>query len=200
MGKAVCNWVRGVLPAYQDGELKPSTVAAVRRHVAHCESCRAHLRLLEGAWELLDEAGAPPVRGGFTSRMMSRIVEERELERLQIRLRPHRLTRKPLDLACAHLDARRVAVVAHPHLPEPQVAQQCLSAQVFQGRRNRGLDGAFRTAHRRRRVVDAHPPQVSANHGLTLPGRQPTDRRRKSSRIEHSDRLSVGAPGHKIQV
>jgi len=97
MGKAVCNWVRGVLPAYQDGELKPSTAAAVRRHVAHCESCRAQLTLLEGAWELLDEAGAPPVRGGFTSRMMSRIVEERELERLQARLRPHRLRRQVLS-------------------------------------------------------------------------------------------------------
>ena len=94
MGKAVCNWVRGVLPAYQDGELKPSTAAAVRRHLAHCESCRAQLRLLDGAWELLDQADAPPVRSGFTSRMMERIVEEKELERLEARLRPHRLRRQ----------------------------------------------------------------------------------------------------------
>ena len=94
MAKAVCNWVRGVLPAYLDGELKLSTTAAVRRHLAQCESCRARLRLLEDAWEALDEADAPPIPSDFTSRMMARIVEEKELERFRSRLRPHRLRRQ----------------------------------------------------------------------------------------------------------
>ncbi|HET6442141.1 MAG TPA: zf-HC2 domain-containing protein [Phycisphaerae bacterium] len=96
MTAGVCNWVKGVLPAYLDGELKPSTAAAVRRHLAHCESCAARAELLEGAWNLLDEAGAPPAATGFTSRMMARIVEEKELERLEARLRPHRLRRQIL--------------------------------------------------------------------------------------------------------
>ena len=96
MTAGVCNWVKGVLPAYLDGELKPSTAAAVRRHLAHCESCAARAKLLEGAWDLLDEVGAPPAAAGFTSRMMTRIVEEKELERLEARLRPHRLRRQIL--------------------------------------------------------------------------------------------------------
>jgi anti-sigma factor RsiW len=86
MGAAVCNWVRSVLPAYLDGELKPPSARAVRRHLEYCESCRAHLRLIEGAWDLLDEAPRLPVRGGFTSRMMARVVEEKELARLEARL------------------------------------------------------------------------------------------------------------------
>lgn len=96
MTVGVCNWVKGVLPAYLDGELKPSTAAAVRRHLAHCESCAARAELLDRAWDLLDETGAPPAATGFTPRMMARIIEEKELERLEARLRPHRLRRQAL--------------------------------------------------------------------------------------------------------
>jgi anti-sigma factor RsiW len=90
MSSPVCVWVRSVLSAYLDGELKPSTAAAVRRHLKRCESCNAHFRLLEATWEVLDTAKAPPVRSGFTSHMMARLVEEKELERLEERLRSRR--------------------------------------------------------------------------------------------------------------
>jgi len=86
-----CQWVRSVLTAYLDGELKSSTAEAVRRHLEQCESCRAHARLLKESWRLLDEVPPAPVRPGFTERMMARIVEEKELSALASRLRPHRL-------------------------------------------------------------------------------------------------------------
>jgi anti-sigma factor RsiW len=125
MYSGVCHWVKGVLTAYLDGELKPSTAAAVRRHLAHCESCAARAELLKGAWDLLDEAGAPPAATGFTSRMMARIVEEKELERLEARLRPHRLRRRVLAAATALaagfllwvVAARWVSLPAEPASP-----------------------------------------------------------------------------------
>jgi anti-sigma factor RsiW len=83
-----------VLAAYLDGELKASTADAVRRHLARCESCRRRARELEEAWELLDEVKAVPVRPGFTERMMARIVEEKELQALEARLRPNRILRQ----------------------------------------------------------------------------------------------------------
>jgi anti-sigma factor RsiW len=89
-----CQWIRGVLTAYLDGELKPSTAKAVRRHLEHCESCRAHARLLRDSWGLLDESPPAPVRAGFTERMMARIVEEKDLNAVASRLRPHRVRQR----------------------------------------------------------------------------------------------------------
>jgi anti-sigma factor RsiW len=83
-----------VLTAYLDGELKPSTAQAVRRHLEHCQSCSEHAKQLEQAWETLDTLHAPPVRPGFTERMMARIVEEKDLEALEERLRPDRRLRQ----------------------------------------------------------------------------------------------------------
>jgi len=93
---APCQWVRSVLTAWLDGELKPSTAEAVRRHLAECEACRAHLNLLRESWRLLDEAPPAPVPAEFTERMMARIVEEKELSRFAARLRPHERRRKVL--------------------------------------------------------------------------------------------------------
>ena len=39
---APCQWIRSVLVAYLDGQLKPSTAEAVRRHLEQCAACRAH--------------------------------------------------------------------------------------------------------------------------------------------------------------
>jgi anti-sigma factor RsiW len=85
-----------VLVAYLDGELRPSTAEAVRRHLAHCESCRAQMRLLQESWRLLDEMPPAPVRSGFTERMMARVVEEKDLSRFAARLRPHERRRQAL--------------------------------------------------------------------------------------------------------
>ena len=94
MSSPVCHWVRSVLAAYLDGELKPSTAAAVRRHLAHCEACRKHASDLEESWKLLDAVEPAPVRPGFTEWMMARIVEEKELEALEARLGPNRILRQ----------------------------------------------------------------------------------------------------------
>ena len=94
-----CQWVRSVLTAYRDGELKPSTAEAVRRHLARCEACRAHARLLEESWRLLDELPSAPARAGFTEGMMARVVEEKELSAFAARLRPHERRRKVLASA-----------------------------------------------------------------------------------------------------
>lgn len=94
MPSSACHWIRSVLVAYLDGELKPRTAQAVRRHLERCEHCRAQARLLEESWRLLDQVPPPPIRSGFTARMMARIVEEKELEALEARLRPHRLWRQ----------------------------------------------------------------------------------------------------------
>jgi anti-sigma factor RsiW len=94
MSSPVCHWIRSVLTAYLDGELKASTAAAVRRHLARCESCRRRAKELQDAWELLDEFKPAPVQPGFTERMMARIVEEKELQALEARLRPNRVLRQ----------------------------------------------------------------------------------------------------------
>ncbi|MCX5673401.1 MAG: zf-HC2 domain-containing protein, partial [Planctomycetota bacterium] len=84
-----------VLAAYLDGELRPSTSEAVRRHLERCPDCARQAAQLEETWRLLD-AAALPIQPGFTERMMARIVEEKELEALEARLRPSRRLR---DLA-----------------------------------------------------------------------------------------------------
>ena len=94
MSDPACHWVRSVLAAYLDGELKPSTAAAVRKHLEGCRECRNHARMLTETWDVLDEVSAPPVRGGFTQRMMARIVEEKELDAFEARLNPNRRLRQ----------------------------------------------------------------------------------------------------------
>ncbi len=94
-----CQWVRSVLTAYLDGELRPSTAKAVRRHLEQCEACRAHARLLEESWRLLDEVPSRPVPAGFTERMMARLVEEKQLNTFAARLRPRERRRKALASA-----------------------------------------------------------------------------------------------------
>ncbi|MBM4019965.1 MAG: hypothetical protein FJ288_16860 [Planctomycetes bacterium] len=91
---APCNWIRGVLAAYLDGELKASTAEAVRRHLERCRHCARYAAQLEETWKILDAGAAPPPRPGFTGRMMARIVEEKELEALALRLRPRRRLRQ----------------------------------------------------------------------------------------------------------
>lgn len=85
-----------MLAAYLDGELKASTADAVRKHLEHCKACAARARQLEEAWKLLDDLPAPPVHDDFTERMMARIVEEKELEAIEARLRPHRRLRQAM--------------------------------------------------------------------------------------------------------
>jgi anti-sigma factor RsiW len=85
-----------VLPAYLDGELKPSTATAVRRHMERCPACAARARLLADSWKLLDEAEVPPIRSGFTGRMMERLAREKELIPLQARARSRRRLRQAL--------------------------------------------------------------------------------------------------------
>jgi len=92
----VCQWVRSVLVAYLDGELKPSTADAVRRHLVRCEACRAQMRLLQESWRLLDDVPPVPVRSGFTQRMMARVVEEKELSAFAARLGSRRRRRSVL--------------------------------------------------------------------------------------------------------
>jgi len=92
MSSPVCHWVRSVLTAYLDGELKPSTSEAVRRHLERCPDCARRAARLEETWRLLD-AAALPIQPGFAERMMARIVEEKELEALEARLRPSRRLR-----------------------------------------------------------------------------------------------------------
>ena len=94
MSDPACHWVRSVLAAYLDGELKPSTAAAVRKHLEGCRECREHAQGLAETWDVLDEVPLPPVRSGFTQRMMARIVEEKELDALEARLNPNRRLRQ----------------------------------------------------------------------------------------------------------
>jgi anti-sigma factor RsiW len=99
MSDPACHWVRSVLAAYLDGELKPSTAAAVRKHLEGCRECREHAQGLAETWDVLDEVPAPPVRSGFTQRMMARIVEEKELDALEARLNPNRRLRQVMAAA-----------------------------------------------------------------------------------------------------
>ena len=98
MSSPACHWVRSVLTAYLDGELKPSTAEAVRRHLERCPECARHVAELEQAWKLLDASAtnASPlrIRPGFTERMMVRIAEEKELAAFEARLRRGRRARQ----------------------------------------------------------------------------------------------------------
>ena len=85
---SACHWVRSVLTAYLDGELKASTADAVRRHLEQCTECARHAAGLERTWKVLEAAATGPrIRPGFTERMMARIVEEKELVAFEARLR-----------------------------------------------------------------------------------------------------------------
>jgi anti-sigma factor RsiW len=97
MESPFCRWVRANLPAYLDGELKASTASAVRRHMKRCPACAARARLLADSWEVLDEDVPPPVRSGFTGRMMERVAREKELIPLQARARARRRLRRILS-------------------------------------------------------------------------------------------------------
>jgi len=99
MSPPKCHWVRSVLAAFLDGELSPPTAGAVRRHLEQCEACRKYARELEETWDALSTLPAPPVRSGFTERMMARIVEEKEIKALEARLRPNRRLRQILTTA-----------------------------------------------------------------------------------------------------
>jgi len=95
MSSPACHWVRSVLTAYLDGELKPSTAEAVRSHLRRCPECARYAADLERTWKVLEAAAAGPrVRPGFTERMMVRIAEEKELEAFEARLRRSRRVRR----------------------------------------------------------------------------------------------------------
>lgn len=95
MTPPACHWIRSVLAAYLAGEMKSATAEAVRRHLAGCEACRELARQHEETWGLLDDAPPPvPVSPDFTARMMARVVEEKELQALEARLRPSRRRRE----------------------------------------------------------------------------------------------------------
>jgi anti-sigma factor RsiW len=95
MSSPACHWVRSVLTAYLDGELKPSTAEAVRRHLGRCPECARYAAELERTWKVLEAASpGPRIRPGFTERMMVRIVEEKELEAFEARLRRGRRARQ----------------------------------------------------------------------------------------------------------
>jgi len=94
-----CRWVRSVLPAYMDGELKESTAAAVRQHLAHCPTCAARARMLAESWNLLDEVEPPPIQDGFTDRMMARIAAEKAQGTLAEETPPSRLRQAMASVA-----------------------------------------------------------------------------------------------------
>jgi len=96
MESPICRWVRANLPSYLDGELKATTASAVRRHMKRCPACAARARLLADSWELLEEDALPPMRSGFTGRMMERVAREKELIPVQRRARARRRLRQAL--------------------------------------------------------------------------------------------------------
>ncbi|TCK69738.1 hypothetical protein C7378_3485 [Acidipila rosea] len=69
-----------------------SVPAAVRQHVAECDSCRAELRSLEATMALLDSWQAPEPTPWFDARMAAKMRTEREappagfVERMRMRL------------------------------------------------------------------------------------------------------------------
>jgi anti-sigma factor RsiW len=107
MSEAKCQWVVEALPAYLDGELDRADADVVRRHLRHCESCRARASLLDDTWETLEEAQAAPrarVAPDFTERMMARLDAEKQRQAAETRLRPRRLLRQ-IGTAAAGLAA-----------------------------------------------------------------------------------------------
>jgi predicted anti-sigma-YlaC factor YlaD len=74
---ATCHETRDRLSDYLDGELAGRRLARVRRHLAHCERCRAMLDSLSRTLEQLQSLGAQEqVAPGTVSAVLSRIQRD----------------------------------------------------------------------------------------------------------------------------
>jgi predicted anti-sigma-YlaC factor YlaD len=74
-----CNEIRELLPELVPElatRMNASTAEEVRKHIATCEACSAHLRELQNTMTLLDEWQAPEPSAYFDTRLQARLREE----------------------------------------------------------------------------------------------------------------------------
>lgn len=75
-----CNQIRGLLPDLAAGLDAGTTQPEVKKHIASCAICAAHLQDLQKTMALLDEWQAPEPSPYFDTRLQARLSEERREE------------------------------------------------------------------------------------------------------------------------
>lgn len=76
-----CSKNRKSLGAYMDGELSEQRQAAVERHLARCEACRAALNDLRDLKPLLSSLDASPAPSYLTKRILTEAYEQKRTKR-----------------------------------------------------------------------------------------------------------------------
>ncbi len=75
-----CNQIRELLPEITTSAGMDAATPEVKKHIASCEACAAHLSDLQKTMALLDEWQAPEPSPYFDTRMQARLSEERREE------------------------------------------------------------------------------------------------------------------------
>ncbi len=76
-----CKQVHPSLSAYLDGELSADEQMAVSGHLAHCEQCMRQMKALEKNDTFLKTIGSITASAGLSARVLSRLKEQREVQR-----------------------------------------------------------------------------------------------------------------------
>jgi predicted anti-sigma-YlaC factor YlaD len=75
-----CNQIRELLPGLAAAAGMDAATPEVKKHIASCDDCAAHLRDLQKTMALLDEWQAPEPSPYFDARLQARLREERREE------------------------------------------------------------------------------------------------------------------------
>jgi anti-sigma factor RsiW len=79
-----CAVVAAGLDAYVDGELEPAERAAVERHLATCEACRAEVALLSMVEQSLQSLARPEPSEAMRERLLARVAADLAPRRVEI--------------------------------------------------------------------------------------------------------------------
>jgi anti-sigma factor RsiW len=79
-----CAVVAAGLDAYVDGELEPAERAAVERHLATCEACRAEVALLSLVEQSLQYLARPEPSEAMRERLLARVAADLAPRRVEI--------------------------------------------------------------------------------------------------------------------
>ena len=72
---ALCEWTRGKLSAYLDGDLHRGARDQIDSHLRLCRACRVHYITLRNVVALLGDRRSMPLPVGFSQRLRERVQQ-----------------------------------------------------------------------------------------------------------------------------